>query len=385
MSLRILWVRHSPVAAGRVNRDSFLVPRLGGRHEVRVVSWNNRETAGGLLAGLGAGRRVDDGIETWFIPRLPRPPGWPIWWPSVGQPLFRFALKRLERRFSPDIVVVGPSWGQVGLPPPVRALRVFDYLDGSDWSQRRWRQAELSYLDWSDAVLAVSEPLACRVEPWQRPRLLAPNGVDLAASLALRESRNEIRAELGIGNHRLVSLIGLTAAPDPYWMGAIRELVRTHSSVLFAAVGRGTLVPHMERLAAELGPRFRWVGPLSYEQARRWFVASDVTWYPGADIEYFHLASPLKVFEGLAAGTQVVVAPRLRSLRGLDVASLHFVEPTTAALVQGTLDALRAHPVASGLLAERLARHPWDAIAHDVSAFFEELSERREELLAKRR
>lgn len=385
MSLRILWIRHSPVAAGRVNRDSFLVPRLARRHEIRVVSWNNRETTGGLLAVLRAGRRMDDGLETWFIPRLPRPPGWPIWWPSVGQPLFRFALRQFERRFSPDIVVAGPSWGQVGLPPPMRALRVFDYLDGSDWSHRGWRRAELSYLDWSDAVLAVSEPLACRVEPWQRPRLLAPNGVDLAAFLALRQTRNQIRAELGVDNQELVSLIGLTAAADLYWMEAIRQLVRAHSSILFAAVGRGALVSHMERLAAELGPRFRWVGPLAYEQARRWFVASDVTWYPGADIEYFHVASPLKVFEGLAAGTQVVVAPRLRSLRGLDVASLHFVEPTTAGLVQGTLDALRARPVSSGLLAERLARHSWDAIAHDVSTFFEGLAEHRDELLGKRR
>ncbi len=334
---------------------------------------------------LAPQRRPEEATDTWLVPRLPRPPGWPIWKPSVGQPVFRAVLCLIERRFAPHIVVVGPSWGQVGLPPALRALRVFDYLDGSDWSYPHWRGAELSYLDWSDAVLAVSEPLARRVEPWQRPCLLAPNGVDLASYAPLRSSRALIRSQLGIGPERLVTLIGLTAASDPYWIEAIRKLLHGSDSVVFAAVGGGPLAARMEHLGSELGRRFRWVGAVPYTEAQRWFVASDATWYPGADIEYFHVASPLKVFEGLAAGTQVVVAPRLRSLAGLELPSLRFVQPTTPALVRGTLEALQATGTPSNLLTEQLAPYSWDSIAGRVSAFLEDLHERRDELLARRR
>ncbi len=378
MKLRILWVRHSPIAPGRVNRDSFLLPRLSRWHEVQLVTWNNRETVSSPWQMLRPHHAITDGIETWVLPRLPRPPGWPPWKPSINQPMFRAALWWLERRLRPDVVVVGPSWAQIGLPPALRAVRVFDYLDGSDWSDERWRSAEAAYLEWSDGVVAVSGALSERAQAWPRPCALVENGVELETLLGLRNRRTEIRHELGLAAPtRVVSLIGLTAAADRYWVRAIGELLARDPATVFAAVGGGVLAAEMGRLASELGERFRWVGPVPYSDAQRWFVASDVTWYPGADIEYFHLASPLKVYEGLAAGAQVVVAPRLRSLQALDLPSLHFVAPNTDALVRGTLHALRMSEPPSHVLRERLAAHSWDSLSATMSEFLEQLVSRR--------
>jgi glycosyltransferase involved in cell wall biosynthesis len=369
--LRILWVRHTPTLKGRTTRDAYLLPRLAREHDIEVVTWEDAESAAGAPWRRLAFRKTESlGLPTWVLPKLPRPPGWRVWWASINQPIFRMALRMLERRFRPDVVVVGPCWTAMGFPPRTRALRVFDYLDGGDWTHPGWRAADVAYLDWCEAVIAVSGSLAERTHAWGREVELIPNGLELDRLLALGGEREALRARHALTGRRVVSLVGLTASSGLYWIDAIRELARKVDQLLFVAVGCGPLASAIEGLARELPAQVRWLGPVPYQEALELFAASDVTWYPGEDTGYFHNASPLKVFEGLGAGTQVVVAPRLRSLAGLSLPTLHFASPTAASLAEVTARALLSPEVASAASrSAALSRYSWDVIATQASGF----------------
>lgn len=370
--LRILWVRHAPMISGRTTRDGYLLPRLAREHDIDVVTWEDGETVGNAVWRRLAFRKTNSlGLRTWVLPKLPRPPGWKPWWASINQPVFRTAIRWLERRLSSDVMVVGPSWTSMGYPPPrTRAVRVFDYLDGGGIADPHWGRADLAYLNWSEALLTVSGPLARVAAPWARPTEVVPNGVELGRLLELRARRDEIRARLGIGARKVVSLVGLTAGESLYWADAVRELARTVPGFLFVAAGRGPLSGVIDGLARDLPDAVKWLGPVSYETALDVFVASDVTWYPGEDIDYFHNASPLKIFEGLAAGADVVMAPRLRSLADFDLRSLRVANPTSADLAAVTAHALAAPArVSTAELGERLAPYSWDTLATRTSLF----------------
>jgi glycosyltransferase involved in cell wall biosynthesis len=379
--LRILWVRHAPIAEGRTTRDAYLVPRIARRHEVHVVTWDDAETVGQAPWRRLLFRRTESlGLPTWVLPKLPRPPGWRVWWPSINQPMFQAAMLGLERHLRADVVVAGPTWTSTGFPPhTLGALRVFDFLDGGDWTDPHWRKPDTRYLDWSQAILAVSEALARVAEPWARPTAVIPNGLELEKLLERRARRVALRAKLGFENRRVVSLVGLTASRDLYWVETVRRLARTVDGFLFVAAGRGPVASTIEALARELPEHVRWMGAVPYEEALDLFVASDVTWYPGEDIGYFHNASPLKVFEGLGAGTEVVVAPRLRSLAAFDMSSLHFSGTNAEEFAAATARALSApaHP-SDGELSAKLAERSWDGIAAKTGDFLERLvAERR--------
>ncbi len=357
--------------AGRTTRDAYLLPRLAREHDVEVVTWEDGETVGRAVWRRFAFRQTDFmGLRTWVLPKLPRPPGWKSWWPSINQPIFRSAIRLLERRVSADVFVVGPSWTSMGFPPRTRAVRVFDYLDGGDWADPHWGGPDIAYLDWSEALLTVSQPLATVAAPWHRPTAVIPNGVELERVMQLRPRRDDIRAAFGFEGRKVVSLVGLTAGRSLYWAESVRRLARTVPQFLFVAAGRGPLSEVIEGLARELPGSVKWLGPVGYETALELFVASDVTWYPGEDVDYFHNASPLKIYEGLAAGADVVVAPRLRSLAGLDVRSLRVANPTAEDLAGVTANALSSPTrLATAELAEGLAPFSWDALAARTSSF----------------
>jgi glycosyltransferase involved in cell wall biosynthesis len=369
--LRILWVRHAPLLPGRTTRDAYLLPRIAREHDVGVVTWEDAEVVRRAVWRRLTFRKTEIlGLPTWVLPKLPRPPGWRPWWPSINQPLFRTAMRWLERRLSPDVVVVGPCWTAMGYPPRTRAVRVFDYLDGGDWADAHWRHPDINYFNWSEAIIAVSDPLARVAAPWRRPTAVIPNGVELERLIGLRVRRDDIRARLGFDGRKVVSLVGLTAAPSLYWLDSVRFLARNVDGFVFVAAGVGPLSAPLEELARELPNSVKWLGRLTYEGALDLFVASDVTWYPAEDIPYFHNASPLKIFEGLAAGTDVVVAPALRSLAGLDLRSLHVANPTADDLAAATARALTAPArLSSDELGAGLASCSWDALADQTSAF----------------
>jgi glycosyltransferase involved in cell wall biosynthesis len=368
--VRVIWVRHSPLVSGRTGRDHHLLPRVARMHDVHVVCWGDRESTGGRVWRQLVPRHLRHGVlDTWVLPKLPAPPGWRPWWRSVNEPFFGAALGGLTTYLGADAVVVGPCWTAMGIPGPVAALRVFDWLDGADWRYPQWRAPELRYLDWCDCAMTVSGFLARRVEPWRKPCAVVPNGVDVEAALRRATTRAAVRRRMGLDGTAVVSLIGLTASSDDYWLRAISHLVR-HDGVVFVAAGRGPASRKVAALQAELGEGcVRWLGAVSYEDAMDVFAASDVTWYPADDTDYFHAAWPHKVSEGLGVGTPVVVAPPLKSLVDLRCAWLHRAEPTMESLVATTRAALSAGRPTHDQVRTALASLDWDGLGLVVSNF----------------
>ena len=173
------------------------------------------------------------------------------------------------------------------------------------WSERFvWRRA--------DRVLPVTAVLGGHVAAAGVPAeriVVVPNGIDLAdfpETLAARQSGAEA-GELVLGFvgfvrdwHGLDAVVRGIAA----WDGPVRLKLRV--------VGEGPARPGLERLAAELGiaERVEFTGLAKREAIPGLVAGFDVALQPAA-VPY---ASPLKVFEYMAAG-RAIVAPDQPNIR----------------------------------------------------------------------
>lgn len=170
------------------------------------------------------------------------------------------------------------------------------------WTERVvWRAA--------DRVLPVTEVLAGHVAAAGVPRgriVVVPNGIDLAEfpepAPALPERDELVLGFVGFVRpwHGLDAVIRAIAA----WPGPTR--------LALTVVGEGPARPGLERLAAELGiaGRVRFTGLAERHAIPGLIGGFDVALQP-ASVPY---ASPLKVFEYMAAG-RAIVAPDQPNLR----------------------------------------------------------------------
>lgn len=173
------------------------------------------------------------------------------------------------------------------------------------WAERFvWRRAT-----W---VLPVTEVLAghVRAAGVDAARIrVVPNGIDLAEFPAALASRHA-----GDGADELVlGFVGFVR--DWHGLDAVVRAIAAHPGakrLVLQVVGEGPARAGLERLAAELGvaDRVRFTGLASREAIPGQVAAFDVALQP-ASVAY---ASPLKVFEYMAAG-RAIVAPDQPNLR----------------------------------------------------------------------
>lgn len=181
------------------------------------------------------------------------------------------------------------------------------------WSERSvWRGA--------DHVFAVTQVLAHRVEREgvARARLtVTPNGIDLAVFEGL-PSRGEAKQHLGLENRLVLGFTGFVRQ----WHGLERVLdvmQRLHAPSHFLLVGDGPARAALEQRAQTLGlaADITFTGVIERSQVIGFINAFDIALQP--DVVAY--ASPLKLFEYLAAGCAILAPdrPNIREILVHDV------------------------------------------------------------------
>jgi glycosyltransferase involved in cell wall biosynthesis len=175
------------------------------------------------------------------------------------------------------------------------------------WSERlAWRGA--------DQVFTVTSVLAERIGQEGVPERnirVTPNGIDPQQFAAL-PGRDEAKRRLGLDGRLVLGFTGFVRE----WHGleSILDLMAEHPdlNLHLLLVGDGPARPELEDRARELGlsGRVTFTGVVGREQVPAHVVAFDVALQP-AVVPY---ASPLKLFEYLAAGC-AIVAPASDNIR----------------------------------------------------------------------
>jgi glycosyltransferase involved in cell wall biosynthesis len=226
----------------------------------------------------------------------------------LNQSIFRSTLTGLVNDVRPDVLVYSSSHHWTGYPPFVAdAPIVFDYVDLSP------AHVERAYARAASAVVAVTPELASAVARYRKPTTVIPNGVDVRRYASV--GREAAKARLGLEDHRVVSLIGLTSSPRLYFVDAVARVQQELPDVLLLIVGGGPRSAEIRMRIEQAGvTHARVLGPIPNSEIHWYFAASDVGLYPADDYPYFRLAFPLKVVEYAAAGAQIVTSP-LESFR----------------------------------------------------------------------
>ena len=308
----------------------------------------------------------------------------PRYAPLGGPPPVRAICHRLRRHaMRADLAAAGirqpivwistPTLYDARLDLPAR-LRVYhivdDYLGyhGLPAAQRpRWAELERRLIDWSDLVIAVSPELVQTKGAGNPKFRLLPNAVDscpyaadrpLGPAPELDDLPPPILGYVGLVSVRLdLALLDALAARHPDWM-----------LVLVGTVYRSGCAELLDRLAAR--PNVRLLPPVPAERVPDFVRRFDVGLAPyRVTQETFH-ASPLKLYEYLAAGLPVVAAdvPGAQQFAGV-LSIAEALDGWDAAI---TAELGNGSPEAANRRRAAVAPHTWDARVETLSGYLAE-------------
>ncbi|MBR0670153.1 glycosyltransferase family 4 protein [Neoroseomonas soli] len=308
--MRILYSHRIQSRDGQgVHLDALVAALREAGHEVRVV-------------GPAAYDRAALGGESRLLARLRR---WlPAWAGEVAEIAYALPaclrLRRAAREFAPDVIYeranlfhfAGACTGRrLGIPLILEVNSPLAEERGRFGGLRLRRlaaAAETHVWRSADVVLPVTAVLAGRIAAAGVPAeriVVIPNGIDLADFAALPARGEDDTLVLGFVGfvrawHGLDGVLRGLAA----WQGSQR--------LSLLVVGDGPARPDLERLAAELGiaDRVSFTGLAAREEVPALVARFDIALQP-ASVPY---ASPLKVFEYMAAG-RPILAPDQPNIR----------------------------------------------------------------------
>jgi L-malate glycosyltransferase len=228
-------------------------------------------------------------------------------------------LHTLLRRERYDVVhahspVVAAAARAVVRAMPRSGRPAFVYTEHNRWPSysTSTRLANQITYPWNDAVVAVSRDVRDSISPRFRDAVdVVVHGVDVEQVRTHLATRDDVRHELGVGDHEVLAITVANLRPGKNYPGlllAARQVVDHGAPVRFVSAGQGQLEDEIRALHARsgLGERFQLLG---YRDDTTRLIA-------GADL--FVLAShheglPVTVMEALTLGVPVV-APRVGGL-----------------------------------------------------------------------
>ncbi len=262
------------------------------------------------------------------------------------------------------------------LPARLRVYHIVDdylaYHDLPAERRPRWASLERQLIDWADLVIAVSPELMQSKgglpQGGLNPKFrLLPNAVDpclyaddrpLGPAPELEGLPRPVLGYIGLVSVRLdLALLDELAARHPEW-----------TLVLMGTVFRSGCGELLDRLAAR--PNVRLLPPVPAERVPDYVRRFDVALAPYRVTQETVHASPLKIYEYLAAGLPVVAADVPGARQFADVLALADTADAWEGAMVGQLGATSAEARAARRRA--VAPHTWDARVETLSSFLAE-------------
>ncbi len=281
---------------------------------------------------------------------------------------FLVTARRAVHAFKPDVVYAREPWYGSLAPEAPHVFEAHDFTARVTPLHRRWwkRVARIVTVTAGLKKVFVAHGVS------EEKIAVAHDGVD-AATFAVRESKAEARAALGLPNDAFIAiytghLYSYKGADDLLEAAAKSE--KAHA--VFVG-GRPDDLARMQARAKELAvSNVTFAGRVPHAQIPSYLRAADLAVLPtrGTDRHASEFLSPLKLFEYLAAG-KALVATDLPSVREvLSDTSAVFVPASDPTALAAALDALAAAPDRVATLEReslRLAeKHSWTQRAKEV-------------------
>lgn len=329
-----------------------------------------------VFDGRGVSARLTRDRTGVWVYRSPR------YAPLGGPPPLRALTHWLRRRaLQHDLRVVGSQarpifWistptqydAQRDLPASLRVYHVVDdylaYHDLPETHRTRFARRERELIDWADLVVAVS-PELIETKGAGNPKFrLLPNGFDAAAydpdrrvtpPPALASLKRPIIGYVGLISVRLdLQMLDALAARHPEW-----------TLVLMGTVYRSGCEDALDWLSGR--PNVCMLPPVSGDQVADYVRSFDVGLVPYRVTQETIHASPLKVYEYLAAGLPVVAADVPGARQFAEVLSMASTIEEWERAIGAALAADNAEVRAARRVA--VAPHSWDARVETLSQF----------------
>ncbi len=256
------------------------------------------------------------------------------------------------------------------LPARLRVYHIVDdYLGyyGLTGPQRAsWAEREQGLIAWADLVVVVSPELISSKGAGNPKFRLLPNAVDAAAyrksdwtvPATLADLPRPILGYIGLVSVRLnLALLDALAVAHPEW-----------TLVLMGEVDRSGCGEILDRLAER--PNVRLLPPVPGEQVADYVRAFDLGLLPYRQTQETHHASPLKLYEYLAAGLPVVAADVPGARQFAAAIAIAGDLPAWEAAIAAQLATDSPAAIAARLAA--VTPHTWDARVETLSGYLVE-------------
>jgi len=234
-----------------------------------------------------------------FLPRR-----WRRWLVSL------LSVPQVVRRVAPDLhppVVLWSYLSELTLPLQ-RALKAeilcYHCLDDFAILSPKDRPLERSIEVKADLLFVVSMPLQEQYARQGRKAILLPNGVDLAHFSQALNEKTEVPKDLASLPSPRIGFVGLV---DPLWVDTelLVSLARARPDWSVVVIGD----TKKWRVPTDAPKNLHILGPRPYARVPHYLKGMDVCLVPFRNNAVSQAASPLKLYEYLAAGRAVVSAP----------------------------------------------------------------------------